>query len=123
MACQWFFVLKQQTKYPQEVVGFTLPLSNGDTYLASVSGHNTELFDMGTFKGIRTLKGHANFVQSIDCCKMNFNLLVSTDADKNIKLWDARTGDCTHTSTLTTAFFSAQFNSNGTQLHHQIAIK
>ncbi|EEF46923.1 WD-repeat protein, putative [Ricinus communis] len=62
-------------------------LSNNDSYLISASGGKISLFNMLTFKVIRTLLGHFNRVSSLAFSKA-LNILVSSGADSQILVWN-----------------------------------
>ena len=57
---------------------------------------STKLWDCQTGKCLKTLSGHADWIQSV-WFSPNYQYLASGSRDQTIKLWDWRTGECLKT--------------------------
>jgi WD40 repeat protein len=64
---------------------------NGRILAAGVSGGDIQLYDIGSKRLLRTLKGHSDKITCL-AFSADGNKLASASADKTIGLWDAATG-------------------------------
>jgi len=78
----------------------TISLSPDNQILASGSDDKTiRLWDLQTQKEISLLRGHTNFVKSVDFHPQDKNRLVSGGWDRTVRLWDLQTASLVQTLT------------------------
>ena len=70
-----------------------LQLSNGQ--LATAMINKIQIWDLATGNTVMSLLGHKENI--ISMCQLKDGRLVSIDTDKEIRIWDVRSGNCTTT--------------------------
>lgn len=70
---------------------------DGNNVVSCATDNTIQIWDIPTCQRIRKLRGHSNFVTSVQCARRGPQLLVSGSDDSTVKIWDARKRYAVHT--------------------------